>query len=134
MTMIEGQLLRVLKPFWCGCDPMLVRWSDSRGLTGLLMDGDNQHFPNVGLFNLIWLLLEGPDFSKPRRPQDRVLMNNVIFHIQHEKVAGGTLADLAALKTLSEFACIARSQQFPSQAAVLAGCGRRLAGFKHTLC
>ncbi|MBK6293407.1 MAG: hypothetical protein IPF55_02930 [Rhodoferax sp.] len=89
------------------------------------MDNDNQHFPNVGLFNLIWLLLEGADFSRPRRPQDRA------SSMRRWPAARWRTWPL---KTLSEFACIVRSQQFPSQATVLAGCGRRLAGFKHTLC
>lgn len=124
---IQQRLRRIYNPFWCTGNPLDCKWPDARGLAGILGMSNLQQFPSVGLFNLIWLMLDSPDFSQPRRAKDKAVLDLVIFELQHELVNGVSLSDVAALNTLHGFYLLVKTEIFPSQIAVSAACRVKLA-------
>lgn len=103
---VEEQVSRLCFPYWCGRNPEAWRKAADSGLLGLLNGStDKQQFPDVGLFNLVWVLEdEEVDGTTCNSSQAKM---KVIFVLQHVKVLfrgkAVPLNELAALTTLSQF-------------------------------
>ena len=103
--MTEQTIRRTYYPYWCAGNPKECRWADAAGPAGVLGTGtaEMQNFPNVGLFNLMWLMLDNPDYRNQRTSKEKQTLDFVIFQMQHEKAGKYTLSDVAALRTLPDF-------------------------------
>ena len=124
---IQRTLDRIYYPFWCLGNPLDCKWPDARGPAGFLNGSGLQEFPSVGLFNLVWLMLDSPDFSQRRRAKDRAVLDLVIFELQHEQLNGVSLCETAALNSLEGFYLLVRRGRFPSKKTVAAACRAKLA-------
>lgn len=96
-----------------------------------MLTGDSlQIYPHIGLFNLMWLMLDDPDFSQNRRQKDREALNFVIFTLQHEVVIGAKISNLAAMNSLPDFLKVVRKARFSSKKSVIAACIAKMRGLE----
>jgi hypothetical protein len=130
--MTEKILSRLLHPYWCTSKPMECRWPDAQGPAGMLTGDSLQIYPHIGLFNLMWLMLDDPDFSQNRRQKDREALNFVIFTLQHEVVIGAKISNLAAMNSLPDFLKIVRKARFSSKKAVIAASIAKMRGLEES--
>jgi hypothetical protein len=91
-----------------------------------------QIYPHIGLFNLMWLMLDDPDFSQNRRQKDREALNFVIFTLQHEVVNGEKISNLAAMNSFPDFLKIVRKARFNSKKAVIAASIAKMRGLEES--
>lgn len=103
---ISAQLQRIYFPYWCGNDPAVWQELQDNGLVGLLKPNHNhQMFPNVGIFNLVWVM-QGEVLDN-RVCDYRSAKSHVIFKLQNLKLLRNkrpeSLESLAALNTLRDF-------------------------------
>jgi hypothetical protein len=104
-----------------------MAWKDVPGPAGLLRPCEQSSMPDVGLFNLCWLMLDQPDFSRNRRPEDSEAMNLAIYKLQHLKIPKGRLGELAALNSLLNFYLIVQSSpDFPFKQQLVSSCCKKL--------
>lgn len=103
---INAQLQRIYFPYWCGNDAAVWQELRDNGLTGLLKpSSDHQMFPNVGIFNLVWVMQGEVLDNKICNYKDA--KNHAIFKLQNMKLLRNKrpepLESLAALNTLRGF-------------------------------
>lgn len=128
--MTQDFLKRLINPYWCMSRPSECRWPDARGPAGVLTGSDLQIYPHVGLFNLMWLMLDDPDFLQNRRQKDKDALNFVIFTLQHEVVNGANISNLAAMNSLPDFLKVVRKASFNSRKLVIAACVAKMKGLE----
>lgn len=130
--MTKKILSRLLHPYWCTSNPMECRWPDAQGPAGMLIGDSPQIYPHIGLFNLMWLMLDDPDFSQSRRQRDREALNFVIFTLQHEVVNGTKISNLAAMNSLPDFLKVVRKAMFGSKQSVIEACIAKMRGLEES--
>lgn len=128
--MTDKTIQRMYRPYWCPGDPRSCRWADAAGPAGVLGNGsvDTQAFPHVGLFNLMWLMLDNPSYEGLRTSAEKRLVDHVIFQVQHERMESVSLADVAALRTLPEFSALVMQHRPPSHVELTEACLRKMSG------
>ena len=128
MRTIEQHLSRIYHPYWCQSDPRKHRWKDTTGPSGVLGTGaDQTNFPDVGLFNLFWLMLDNPNYDAPATAAEAAVIKYVIYELQLERVGPNTtLAQIAAMTTLEQFRAGIERHKPPSWQRILAACDRKL--------
>lgn len=118
--MLNTELRRTLfTPYWCEGNPLDCKWKDTLGPSGVLLSKDNASFPSVGLFNLLWLSLDNPEYGKNRKEEDRNTMLYVIQNLQHEKAGEHFILELASRYPLDKFMREIEPYQFDGKPAVV---------------
>lgn len=117
-------LQRILNPYWSK-DPYACHWTDHIGPAGFLQVKDMVQFPNVGLHNLCWLMLD-TDFKRKRSPGDKAIMDKVIFELQHAACGKAPLGTVAALTELPHFHTLVTHASFSDVEWVRFMCNRKL--------
>lgn len=103
---ISAQLQRIYFPYWCGNDQAVWEELRDNGVTGLLKPSpDHQMFPNVGIFNLVWVMQGEALHNKVC--DYKTAKSHVIFKLQSVQLMRNkrleSLESLAALNTLRGF-------------------------------
>lgn len=115
---------RVINPYWSK-EPLKCNWLDHKGPAAFLVPVDMQQFPNVGLHNLCWLMLDG-NYLRNQTDEDRRIIDDVCYVIQHIQCKGRSLSDLAALSTLPDFYVMAKTYLQPFAFQLVVACEKKL--------